>query len=130
MRALLACGAVAGPLFLGLVVIQDYTRTDFDPRRHPLSLLSLGDLGWIQIATFVVTGLLYLAFAAGIRRMPDGGTWGPLLIGAFGLGLVSAGVFRTAPGWGYPAGAPSGLPDSTSLSHVLHGAAFSWCWPR
>ena len=36
---------------------------------HPLSLLSLGDLGWIQIANFVVTGLLVTACAIGMRRV-------------------------------------------------------------
>jgi len=126
-RALLACGVVAGPLFIALILIQDYTRPGFDPRRQPLSLLSLGDWGWVQIANFIVTGLLYGACAVGMRRSlhPDrGGTWGPLLIGTFGAGLIIAGVFRTAPGWGYPAGAPSGIPTETSVSYVLHGFGF------
>lgn len=126
-RSLLACGAVAGPLFIVLVLIQDYTRPGFDPRRQPLSLLSLGDLGWIQIANFVVTGLLYVAFGAGMRRMLHpgrAGTWGPLLMGAFGTGLVIAGLFRTAPGWGYPQGAPTGLPTDAGVSYTLHGIGF------
>ena len=45
------------------------TRDGFDLARHPLSLLSLGDLGWIQIANFVLSGLLFLACAAGMRRV-------------------------------------------------------------
>lgn len=126
-RALLTCGAVAGPFFLGLVLLQDYTRPGFDPRKHPLSMLGLGELGWIQVATFVLTGLLFVACAAGIRRTLHpgrAGTWGPVLIGAFGVGLIGAGVFRTAPGWGYPQGAPAGLPTEVSVSYVLHGASF------
>ncbi|WP_440098476.1 DUF998 domain-containing protein [Streptosporangium sp. H16] len=126
-RALLTCGAVAGPLFVLVVVIQDYTRADFDPRRQPLSMLSLGDLGWIQIVNFVATGLLNIAFAAGLWRAlrpGRGGTWGPLLIGAYGTGLVAAGVFRFEPAWGYPPGAPRGLPDDPGLGYILHGAAF------
>lgn len=55
-RALLACGVVAGPLFIVVALIQAFTRSGFDPVRHPLSLLSLGDLGWIQITNFVVGG--------------------------------------------------------------------------
>jgi Protein of unknown function (DUF998) len=91
-RALLACGVVAGPLFLAAGLIQAFTREGFDLRRHPLSLLSLGELGWIQIANFVVTGLLCVACAVGMGRVLGpgrGGTWGPLLVGAFGVGLVS-----------------------------------------
>jgi Protein of unknown function (DUF998) len=66
---LLACGAVAGPLFLAVLMIQAFTREGFDLSRHPLSLLSLGNLGWIQIANFVVTGALMVACATGMRRV-------------------------------------------------------------
>ena len=65
---LLACGIVAGPLFLAVWLVQALTRDGYDPTYHPLSLLSLGDLGWIQIANFVVTGGLYLACAIGMRQ--------------------------------------------------------------
>lgn len=126
-RALLACGMLAGPLFLLAVIIQDYTRPGFDPRVHPLSMLSLGELGWIQITNFVATGLLNVAFAVGLRRAlhpGPGGIWGPLLIGAYGIGLVGAGVFVSDPAWGYPPGAPQGLPEDPSWHYVLHGAAF------
>ena len=42
-RHLLACGIVAGPLFLAVWAIQAIVRDGFDPGRHPISLLSLGD---------------------------------------------------------------------------------------
>src|SRR5438067_1630144 len=107
-RMLLLCGAIAGPLFILIVLIQDYTRPGFDPRLQPLSLLSLGDWGWVQIANFVLAGALNVLYAAGLwRRLHPGraGTWGPLLIGAYGLGLISVGVFRTDPVKGFPPGA-------------------------
>ena len=91
-RALLACGVVAGPLFIIVAFIQVLIRSGFDPRRHPLSLLSLGDLGWIQITNFVVGGLLFTASAVGIRRTMRSGPgrrWGPWLIGVFGVSLVA-----------------------------------------
>src|SRR5690349_4078620 len=84
-RLLLLCGAIAGPLFIFSVLVQDYTRPGFDPRVYLLSLLSLGDWGWVQIANFVLAGVLNLLYAAGLwRRLHPGpaGTWGPLLIGA------------------------------------------------
>src|SRR4029453_13915282 len=113
-RVLLACGIVAGPLFLVVGLLQAVTREGFDPTRHPLSLLSLGELGWIQIANFVVTGVLYLACAVGMWRVLHpgrSGTWGPLLVGGFGLGLILAGIFTTDPGAGFPPGAPAGGPQ-------------------
>jgi hypothetical protein len=66
----------AAPLFVISVVAQEATRAGFDPRRHPLSLLSLGDLGWIQICTFVVAGVLATGSALGLRRPIGGGEVG------------------------------------------------------
>jgi hypothetical protein len=125
-RALLACGVVAGPLFVAVALLQALTRDGFDPGRHPLSLLSLGELGWIQIANFVVAGLLSVAFAVGLRRVLHpgrGGTWGPLLVGAYGVGLIGGGVFIADPGAGFPPGAPAGAPEQLSWHGILHDVA-------
>jgi hypothetical protein len=124
---LLACGIVAGPLFLTVGLAQAVTRDRYDLSRHPLSLLSLGDLGWVQIANFVLTGLLFIACAAGMRRAlrpGRGGTWGPLLVGGLGAGLVVAGVFVTDAGAGFPPGAPEGAPEM-SWHGVLHEVGFA-----
>lgn len=124
-RILLLCGAIAGPLFLLIVLIQDYTRPAFDPRLDPLSLLSLGDWGWVQIANFVLAGVLNLLYAAGLwRRLHPGraGTWGPLLIGAYGFGLIVVGVFRTDPSNGFPPGALAATgPSWHGAIHALGG---------
>ncbi|MGS2646857.1 DUF998 domain-containing protein [Streptosporangium sp. LJ11] len=120
---LLACGVVAGPLFVAVVLIQAFTREGYDLSRHPISLLSLGDLGWIQIANFTVTGVLYVACAVGMwRALRPGrsGTWGPLLVGLLGAGLIVGGVFVTDAGAGYPPGAPAGAPE-ISWHGALHG---------
>ena len=68
-KFLLACGVALGPLFYVVVVAQILTRTGFDISKHPLSLLSLGNTGWIQIANFILTGLLAIACAFGMRRV-------------------------------------------------------------
>ena len=60
-------------------------RSGFDITKHPLSLLSLGDAGWIQVANFVATGVLAIACAVGLRQalhLTPGETSGPLLIAA------------------------------------------------
>lgn len=121
---LMNAGVVAGPLFLGLGLLQAFTVDGFDLRRHPLSLLSVGDHGWIQIANFVVTGALVIACAVGLRRALHpgrGGTWGPWLVGVYGAGLIIAGVFVADAGAGFPPGAPEGAPPELSVHGILHG---------
>lgn len=120
---LLACGIVAGPLFVAVALLQAGTRAGFDLARHPVSLLSLGELGWIQIANFVVAGVLYVACAVGMRRVLHpgrGGTWGPLLVGATGVGLIMGGVFLADAGAGFPPGAPAGAPPEITWHGMLH----------
>jgi hypothetical protein len=125
-RALLACGVIGGPLFIAVVVIQELTREKFDPRRHTLSQLSLGDLGWLQITNFIVTGLLFIACAVGMRRVLRGspaGRWGPRLFGIFGAALIWGGVFVTDPAFGFPPGTPEGAPEQVSWHGIVHAVA-------
>ncbi|GFH33867.1 DUF998 domain-containing protein [Streptomyces pacificus] len=120
-RSLLAGAAAAGPLFLGAGLMQGLTRDGFDFTRNALSQLSLGDLGWIQVAAFLLTGVLLLAGAAGTGRAlrdTPGGTWAPRLIGVFGGSFLLAGVFTADPGAGFPAGAP----EARAVSPSVHGA--------
>lgn len=121
---LLRAGAAAGPLFVGLGLAQAFTRDGFDLSRQPLSLLTLGEYGWLQIGNFVVSGLLALAGAAGLRRALRGqraGTWGPALVAVLGVGLIIAGVLRPDPSMGWPAGAPAGNPPTMSWHSYGHG---------
>lgn len=128
-RALLLCGAIAGPLFILTVLVQDYSRPGFDPRLYMLSLLSLGTWGWVQITNFVLDGVLNLLFAIGLwRRLHPGraGTWGPILIGIYGLILITVGVCRTDPVTGFPPGAIAAAgPSWHGAIHAL-GALFAF----
>lgn len=122
-RALLACGVVAGPLYIVVGLAQAFTRDAFDLRRHALSLLSNGSLGWIQITNFVVTGVLFTACAVGMRRElrgGRGGRWAPLLIGVAGLGIVAAGCFVADPADGFPRGTLAGQPATMTWHSGLH----------
>ena len=97
-------------------------RPGFDPTRHDLSLMSNGELGWIQITNFIVTGLLTIAAAFGIWKVLHDspvGTWSPLLIGFYGLGLIGAGIFVTDPVNGFPPGTSIETPVITS-SGIMH----------
>src|SRR4029450_12983299 len=94
-KALCVCGLVAGPLFTVAWIVEGATRVNYDPLRCPISSLSIGDAGWMQIATFIITGLLVLAFAIGLRcaLRPSGSVWGPALVGLVGVGRVGCGGF-------------------------------------
>jgi hypothetical protein len=119
---LFVAGAIAGPLFTLSWLVQGLVRTDYDPMRYAVSSLSVGEGGWIQIATFIITGALVVAFAVGLRRLlqqPSGSSWGPALIGLMGFGLIGSGVFVTDPLNGYPPGTPI-LPTERTLHGILH----------
>src|SRR5215216_6329216 len=130
---LLGCGLVAGPLFIAASLTQAYTRKGFDLGRHPISLLSLGAPGWVQITNFVVCGILYVLGAAGLRqalRQSRGGTWGPLLIGATGVGLIIAGVFTADPGAGFPPGALTSKPSAGERIRARPARTMAWSSTR
>jgi hypothetical protein len=125
---LLTAGAVAAPLFAILALAQAATRTGYDLTRHPVSMLALGDLGWIQTTSFVVCGLLVLVAAVGLRRARRGqkaGTWGPILLVTQGIGLLIAAVFEIDAADGFPIGTPAGVPTTMSGHMILHNVGGS-----
>ena len=126
-RLLLWAGVVGPPLFVVVLLIEGATRPGYSAWRTFASLLSLGDLGWIQIANFIVCGVLALCFAIGLRQVlhtGKGATWGPILLGLWGLLLIIAGIFVTDPGQGYPVGvAPPVPPTGHGIIHSLAGLA-------
>lgn len=128
VRRALRCGALAGPIYVLSAGIQIATRDGFDLRRHAVSLLSNGDLGWIQITTFVVTGALVIAGAVGLRCVAAArGTRSavPTLAGLYGLALVGAGLLVADPALGFPVGTPTAPPTTLSwhgIGHLVSGA--------
>lgn len=121
-RLLLACGMLAGSVFTLSWLGAGATRPNYDPLRHPISSLAIGADGWTQTASFIVTGLLTLAFAFGLARalhLRAGSRWGPWLIGLVAIGLLGAGFFVTEPLNGYPPGTPN-LPTDYSVVGRLH----------
>ena len=100
-KKLLTCGMLAGPVYVGLWMLQIFIREGYDPTRHDLSLLSNGDLGWIQITNFLVSGFLVILGAVGFHRAMQKGKGrivGPLLLG---LATTSLMLWRKSfvPGW-------------------------------
>ncbi|MEU3603717.1 DUF998 domain-containing protein [Streptomyces sp. NPDC006798] len=127
-RTLLACAAVAGPLWVAVSVAQSLTREGFEPTRHPLSQLATGSLGWLQITNFVIAGILATAGATGLRwamRGTAGGVAVPRLVGVIGIGMVAAGLLTMDPADGFPVGTPEGIPETMSWHAYGHMAAGS-----
>jgi hypothetical protein len=124
-RGLLRCGVAAGPLFVGVFVIEGIRRADYKSLRHPVSGLSLGPGGWVQVASFMTTGAFYVAGAVGLLRAPSAraNTWlGPALVGAAGVGLLGSAIFATDPVNGYPP-EPLESPPGNGTSMTRHGIA-------
>ncbi len=123
---LLNAGIVAGPFFFISSFAHGLMRPGFDMVHHPASLLSLGDLGWIQIATFVISGLLYIASAFGLRKVLTSGIGSRFVAPMFvivGLAFISGGVFTPDPSLGFPPGTPMGVPAQMSWHAQAHGVA-------
>ncbi len=121
-RLLVACGAIGPLLFIVVFLIEGATRPGYSAWHNFVSDLSQSDQGWMQIANFLVCGVLMLCFALGLRqalRAGKGAVWGPLLLGIFGLSLLVAGLFVTDPSLGYY---PPGTSSSTQTLHgMIHG---------
>ena len=120
-RALLACGAVAGPIYVTVTMIQALTREGFDLRQHRFSWLTTGELGWIHQSNMVLVGVLTVLLAVGVRQMMrtgPGAVWGPRLFALFGVAYVVGGLLRADAVAGFP---PGTTPEM--VQHTWHGIA-------
>jgi uncharacterized protein DUF998 len=99
----IACGVVAGPLFVSSFTAIGARRAGYDWRRHAVSSLANGRGGWLQRANFMLTGALYCIAAHGLAGSPKR-IVGPVpaLISGVGAGLVGSGLFVTDPVAGFP----------------------------
>jgi hypothetical membrane protein len=123
-KTLLAYGVIAGPIYVGVSLTEALTREGFDLTRHAWSLLSNGDFGWVHITNLVLSGLMTIALAAGLRRALRPGpaaTWAPRLIGGYGASLVGAGAFRADPVLGFPVGTETAAVSWHGMLHFVVG---------
>lgn len=116
-------GVAAAGLALLVTTVESLIRPGFNLSKHAVSMLSLGDRGWLMTATFIISGVLAILFAAGVWRA-TGALAAPLLLGLYGLGLVMAGVFPAPAAPGFPPGTPEDLQPVVSTPAVLHSIAF------
>lgn len=118
-RALLGALAVSSPLWAVISLAQAATQDGFDLTRHPLSMLSVGPLGWLQITNFIVAGGLAIVGAAGLKRAVPS-RWAPRLVTIYGIGYILCGVFVMEPAAGFPVGTPVETSSSIAWHTAVH----------
>ncbi|HKH59673.1 MAG TPA: DUF998 domain-containing protein [Flavitalea sp.] len=128
-------GGIWGSLsFVILFLAQGAIRPQYNPFRHPVSSLSIGHSGWVQIINFIFTGSLIVAFSVGLNKSShvlDRSVWIPRLIGLAGVGLIGAGIFVSDPVYGYPSTVPFHVRQYTIHGHLhdLFSLFFFICLP-
>lgn len=123
--ALLACGAVAGPVYVCLTIAQALTRQGFDLSRHRFSWLTAGELGWIQRSNMLLVGVLTMLLALGVRevmKLGPGGLWGPRLLGTFGAAYSVGGLLKADRVLGFPPGTTAEMVATTWQGVAQNGS--------
>jgi hypothetical protein len=114
-RSMLGWGVVAGPFYLVFGLVLAATRPGFDLGRDALSMLLLGDSGWLQGLNLVLSGLMTIVAAVGLRRTPQWPRSAAILVGVYGAGLLaSAFAAPDRPG--------GGTATTAGLLHLAFGA--------
>ena len=117
-RLPLALGAAGPVIFIACYLANGAAQPGYSSWHDTISVLSLARQGWIQIANFMLYGVLTLCFAEGLRRSGAVRGWGLRLLVIAGLGLLVIGPFRTNPVMGFPAGEAS-VTTATGTVHSL-----------
>lgn len=126
-RRLLSAGGLAGIIFCSVATYGIQTRPGFDLQRHAVSNLSLGEGGWTMVAAFIISGVLTLLCAIGLSRVLKEGRGRsalPILIGAYGIGLVVAGIIPAPACCGFPAGTPEDQLPVMTPGAIIHSIGF------
>ncbi|MGY0007963.1 DUF998 domain-containing protein [Micromonospora sp. I033] len=141
-RTVRLAATLAPLVFIGVDLADSFTRPGYQPARHWVSHLCLGDRGWLGVAKLAVCAALLAVIAAGLRQAAnhrhatadvrqaanDRGTaaglrqadrhrrpvaWSWRTVAVAGLALLVAATFPIDAGLGYPPGAPA--------THSWHG---------
>jgi len=123
-RSLLGWGVVAGIFYLMVGVTQGLLRDGFSFAEHPLSLLMLGDFGWVQQTNLILTGLMVTAAAVGLQRAMKPNkraTRTGIALGIYGLALIGAGIFAPDPVDGFPEPSSTAEATTNGVVHLAFG---------
>lgn len=124
-RSLLGWGVVVGPFYLIVGLVQALVRDGFDLSRHQLSLLMLGDFGWVQTTNLILSGCMAAAAAVGFARAmkpSKKAIWAGGLIAVYAFGLIASAIFSPDPMEGFPDGSTTTEMTGTGMVHLAAGA--------
>jgi len=123
-RSLLGWGVVAGPFYVVVGLVLALTRPGFQLAEHALSLLMLGEWGWMQRVNLILTALMVLAAALGFQRAIRSGRGLAIaaLLDVFGVCLILSAIFPPDPVPGFPAGSAGGVATTSGILHLVFGA--------
>jgi hypothetical membrane protein len=123
-----ARAGVIGPLiFAGVFLVEGWLRPGYSPVAQFVSELSLGPRGFIQIANFIVFGILLSLFAIALRREFRSrrmSAVAPTLLIAIAVALFISGPCVMDPRTTLPA-----QYSAHGLAHALAGALVFTGWP-
>src|SRR5690554_3567114 len=120
-RSMLGWGVVAGPFYIVFGLVLALTRDGFSLGRDALSLLLLGDLGWLQWLNLVLSGLMCVVAAVGMLRTPRWPRLAAWLVGVYGVCLVFGAVFPPDATAHFPTGAGGGETTAAGMVHLVAG---------
>ena len=127
----IACGVIAGPVFVATFTALGARRAGYDWRRHAVSSLAVAREGWGQRANFILVGGLYCVAARGLVRSSSRvgePAVVPALVCAAGVGLIGSGVFVTDPVAGFPPErAPGAVGATTEVAPTRSGQLHNLC---
>jgi len=93
-----AAGMLAPVLFVVVFTFEGALRAGYDPMGMYVSELALGERGWIQIVSFLLTGILIFVFGHGLRKCDKDtvpSKAGPVALQIIGGGFAVSGLFPT-----------------------------------
>ena len=116
-QKLSAWAGIIGPaLFVLVFTIEGFLRPGYSTLKDFISALSLGPRGWIQIANFIIFGILLLLFTFGVATQFKTGKasrWGIILLFTLGVCYLLSGPFVEDV-----AGTPFG---GNTVHGIIHG---------
>jgi hypothetical protein len=110
-RATRALGTATPAVFVASFLVQG-VRSDYEPSSQFVSELAIGPYGWVQMVTFLVTGLGYVSFGLLLGRGEGASRVGAASLVVVGIGLFTSAFFVTDP---------SAMFDQKTPHGIVHG---------